>query len=1309
MKNFTFLALAVISLLTFSANAQQVQRCITDEKMQELFQKDPQAKIRHENTKRMLDAKVAEYLSNPLLRLTSSNAIINVPVVVHIALSDPNLVTNTTVQNQIDTLNWYYGGQSATDSLRVYTPFRTRYGRSQIRFCLAQRTPTNQPTNGINRITTTTTFSSGGSHPSTVAPAWNTNQYLNIWVVSFGNTGILGYSYYPGAFPAGDQRIGFVNDYRAFGSGASYLFSTFNMGKTAVHEIGHYFNIAHTWASSNSPDPTCTLDDGFTDTPNTNGPYTGCPTSVPVTSTACADTGPDGIMWQNIMDYSDDACMILFTKQQVTAMDVALLTAPDRIGLLTSPGCQPIVASNDDAGISAILSPTAGSIFCSPGVTPQVTLRNYGINTLTTVNISLTINGVVQAGYPYTWNGSLAQNATANLTLPAINLVSGSNSIVVSTSAPNGGTDGNPGNNSSTVIVSRPNLTTLPVSEGFEGTTFPPPGWTINNPDGGTTWIRYTTGTAASGTAMTRINYYSYSSRPQVDELILPPLDASAGNAGNRTLSFARSYRQYGTSTLAMDTLEILVSPDCGATYTSVWKKWGPTLATVTPSTTASFTPASVNDWVTESINLTPYATNGMIVKFKGTNRYGNNLHLDNINIQIQPARDLTVVSVNTPGNNYCSPNLTPSITVRNNGMEAITNFSITYTVTGSSPVVTNFPLQNLATGASLTIPLNNTTVNPGNVSIQVCVVPNSVTTSSGTGDQQSGNDCVTKAFTVVNLRNPPVVEGFEGAFPPTGWVVINPNNNNTWVKRTPGRNSQYSAFIDFFNFSNPGQTDDIRTPFMNVSSADSIFISFDLAHKNYTGANDTLAVLVSTDCGNTFTSVYKKWGATLATAGSSTSNYTAPVASDWRNESIRIGNTFTASGSVVMLFRATNDFGNNIFVDNINIATLYKRDAQLVSINQPGNIVCNGSFTPNVTVRNMGSDTITGLKVSYSINNGAPQTTTLTGLSLARNAQTTVNLTPVNLTTTGAYNLRVYTWDPVTASGTGDQNTIGDTLTKVFSLAGSTQAPLTESFSGTTVPPAGWSVLNPDNSITWSRYGNGNGNPGSAFVNTYNYPVFGQRDELVSPNVNFTGADSVKLTFDVAAATYSYPGSTTIPMDTLEVVVSKDCGATFTTVYKKWGEDLQTVNDPNMYQTNEFLPGQGTWRKETIDLTSMGSNGPLMVFFRITSNYENNIFIDNVNLSTRVLPDQLKQKGYLILPTPFQNSFGVWHLQTPSTLKYINVYNAAGQLVWSKQFGGNAQKMEMVDLSGKAAGVYIVNVGYEDANRNTSERVVKQ
>lgn len=399
--------------------------CATDEVMQNLLSQDPIARQRYEAMQKMFNEKLSQIVNN---RQNRTNAIITIPVVVHIGLPDPNLVTNATVFNQLDTLNWTYGGASLTDSLRTYTPFRTTYGRSEIRFCLAQRTPTNQPTNGIERMVNSNIFS-GAVHPSTQMAAWDPTKYLNVWVVQLSG-GVLGYSYTPGAFTPSDPRNGFVNDYRAFGSGASYLFADYNGGKTAVHEIGHYFNLFHPWsdASNAGNNPSCTLSDGCTDTPPTNGPTFGCP-PAPVLNT-CSPTAP-GVMWQNHMDYADDVCMTLFTQNQATRMNSAVVTFPDRVGLTTSNGCVPLTLLLNDASISAINSPSAGFVTCDPTIPLTVTLRNAGSNALTSVTITVTRNAT--AIQTFNWTGNLASLATVSVTLNAVPLALGANAIQVCT------------------------------------------------------------------------------------------------------------------------------------------------------------------------------------------------------------------------------------------------------------------------------------------------------------------------------------------------------------------------------------------------------------------------------------------------------------------------------------------------------------------------------------------------------------------------------------------------------------------------------------------------------------------------------------------------------------------------------------------------------------------------------------------------------------------------------------------------------------------------------------------------------------
>jgi hypothetical protein len=471
------------------------------------------------------------------------------------------------------------------------------------------------------------------------------------------------------------------------------------------------------------------------------------------------------------------------------------------------------------------------------------------------------------------------------------------------------------------------------------------------------------------------------------------------------------------------------------------------------------------------------------------------------------------------------------------------------------------------------------------------------------------------------------------------------------------------------------------------------------------------LSVLAVTGCGTTFVPTgYTKAGDVLATAGSSTASYLNPGPNDWRTERVSIGNSiFGSGGNVLIAFRNKNAYGNNIYIDNVNIIPLYKRDLQLLSINRPTQISCSTAVAPSVTIRNIGSETVTGYKVGYTIDNGPAQTTTITGVSIPRNGTVTIDL-PTSTTTVGTHTIKVFSFEPISASGTGDSFTGNDTLSKSFNVLTTVPAPVVESFTGTTFPPPNWTVINPDGGVTWRRYANGNGNAGSAYLNTFNYSANGQTDDLVSPFISYSSADTVRLTFDVAAATYSYPGSTEIPIDTLEVLVTKDCGNTFTSVYKKWGTDLQTINAPNDPQPNEFFPvGSNQWRTETVELTQQyASSSHVAVMFRVTNNFENNIFIDNVNFTARTLPALLKQQGYLVLPTAFNTNFTIWHYQTPTTDRYNNVVNSVGQIVWTRQYNGNADRQINVDLTGKAAGVYIVNIGYVDGNRNVAQKVVK-
>ncbi|HRY31560.1 MAG TPA: M6 family metalloprotease domain-containing protein [Bacteroidales bacterium] len=168
-----------------------------------------------------------------------------------------------------------------------------------------------------------------------------------------------------------------------------------------------------------------------------------------------------------------------------------------------------------------------------------------------------------------------------------------------------------------------------PFTDNFESGSFTTKNWTINNPDGQTTWAIYSgAGGNGSSTKCAYMDNYNYPSNPQTDELIMPPVILAAG--GSAQITFKVAYRPYSDE--YHDTLKVLLSTDCGQTFPYIlYNKTGSVLATG-PAATYMFIPAVSTDWRTENINLTGYLGNTVILKFQAINGYGNNLYIDDIN-----------------------------------------------------------------------------------------------------------------------------------------------------------------------------------------------------------------------------------------------------------------------------------------------------------------------------------------------------------------------------------------------------------------------------------------------------------------------------------------------------------------------------------------------------------------------------------------------------------------------------------------------------------------------------------------------------
>ncbi len=558
----------------------------------------------------------------------------------------------------------------------------------------------------------------------------------------------------------------------------------------------------------------------------------------------------------------------------------------------------------------------------------------------------------------------------------------------------------------------------------------------------------------------------------------------------------------------------------------------------------------------------------------------------------------------------------------------------------------------------------------------------------------------------VQNFNFPPL-------YPTKIWRSNNTNFLSSWIHTANdtagmGAGDNYSMCRYNFNYDTQlGSNDTLSGPLLKVNGADSIILSFWRAYQfsnNGRTFSDTLEVVVSTDCGNTFSSVWKKGGAELATVTSNANIELRPFGIDkWKQETIDLS-IYKNQGKILIGFRGYNGRGNNLFLDNINVAVRFKNDAGISAIAQPSGTTCNTQIAPQVKIKNQGNNTITSIKLSYVIDGGNTVSSTL-NLALKKDADTLVTLALQNIAA-GSHILKLYTSLP---NNIADEFVLNDTLTTSFTISPSLSLPLAESFESADFPPANWEInQQPADNYTWQKTATAasKGNA-SAFMQNYLYRFNEARDDLITPSYQITQkTDSIFLLFDVAAATKESPFTTTKPLDTLFVAISKDCGNTWTDIYKKWGNTLQSINQTQAY-TTQFVPTANQWRTDSLNISSLLQQGDVFkIRFSNIENYGNNIYLDNVRLYSKTLPAGLLEKGYSIYPNPFKQQLVVHHAAAPSTLKNIVLYNATGKRIAMYTYNGAAPQIATITTAHLIAGVYSVQLIY--SGKTVTEKLIK-
>jgi len=356
------------SLASTSVFGQTASRrhCGQTDALQSMMAADPAAAARWETWRAETIAQSEAYLQDAGMLKTTAQAA--VPVVFHIVLTQGQLnqiLGTAGVEQRVDSsfavLRRDYNRRNP-DSVSIPSVFKPAYGNADIDFKRATRTPSNAVTNGVEILILPATAPT--SYPVNQDPsapgsqffgarvkytpseggvglaAWDPTKYLNVWVCNLGPSGILGVAVPPSLvsqFGIPQREQGVVLNYGAFGkrpaSGpAGYYLTGIDGGRTLVHEVGHFFELEHIFGF----DVTCPNqgddDDGIADTPPQDEENYGCPSSIPFNS--CSSLGK---MYVNYMDYSDDACLLMFTYGQVSRMRAQITGNGPSVGLVSNP------------------------------------------------------------------------------------------------------------------------------------------------------------------------------------------------------------------------------------------------------------------------------------------------------------------------------------------------------------------------------------------------------------------------------------------------------------------------------------------------------------------------------------------------------------------------------------------------------------------------------------------------------------------------------------------------------------------------------------------------------------------------------------------------------------------------------------------------------------------------------------------------------------------------------------------------------------------------------------------------------------
>lgn len=359
--------------------------------------------------------------------------------------------------------------------------------------------------------------------------------------------------------------------------------------------------------------------------------------------------------------------------------------------------------------------------------------------------------------------------------------------------------------------------------------------------------------------------------------------------------------------------------------------------------------------------------------------------------------------------------------------------------------------------------------------------------------------------------------------------------------------------------------------------------------------------------------------------------------------------------------------------------------------VTQPCGVGTPGMITPEVLFINNGFDALTNLTFKTYVNGTLANTDNVTG-NYDQYESDWVTLTEVQVSAGDEVDVTVETTGDMDA--TNNEQVVPYNFMAIGGVVGTT--PLINDLSSDDLTTDGWAYVDVANDGGWiGWYGIGeNGQDGSIFYNFYFAPT-GQVERFISPSMDLSGMTNAYCNFAYTKANYANGAGN----DKLEIQVSTNCGATWSTVWSKAGAALDTEPATN---ANWAPAGGEDWASASADLTQWAGQEDVLVSFTGTSGYGNNLFVDNINISNIAnnVAEQVETFSTGVYPNPTNNIVTI-NAERNTT---VTIYDATGKLV-ETTFMNNP--VQTISLKQYGTGLYMIQLSHE--GKTATHRVMVQ